>query len=464
GNVVQGGVSPSLKAVFSRKVPRGVRPAGEEIVYSNLGMALAGYLVEAVSGQKFEDFVEQKIFQPLEMNRSSFRQPYSPDLAGSVVPSGADDVALLHYPAGSMINSAADMGKFLLLHLNGGKVGDMRILSEETTREMQHRHFTQNPQMPGVAYGFFEHFANGRRILFHTGASGHQSLFVLLPEEKIGFYTVLSATQGGKFQQFRKQFLQAFLDRYFPATEKSSLAFANNHAQIEGVYRPHLLSSLTIEKLGNIALDTSVKDNGDGSISIELPPFGATKRHLSEIAPNLFRSDEGTYIAFNGEKMFMSGELNDPLPFGKIHWYESGILHIGLFAVGAIFYSLICLLSIFFLLKKFSQKSRNSNGEKRIWKFAALTSWLYVLSPITTFVYYFVGDAEQRPFKVETALTVGNGLLLLAVLTGVFASFLIFRNWRQMVRRERIWLAPFAAICLGAIPLLFYWNLLGFNI
>ncbi|MCA1626317.1 MAG: beta-lactamase family protein [Acidobacteria bacterium] len=163
GNVAQGGVSPSLKEVFSRKVPRGVRPAGEEIVYSNLGMALAGYLVEAVSGQKFEDFVEQKIFQPLEMNRSSFRQPYSPDLAGSVVPSGADDVALLHYPAGSMINSAADMGKFLLLHLNGGKVGDMRILSEETTREMQHRHFTQNPQMPGVAYGFFEIFSGDRK-------------------------------------------------------------------------------------------------------------------------------------------------------------------------------------------------------------------------------------------------------------------------------------------------------------
>jgi CubicO group peptidase (beta-lactamase class C family) len=463
GNVVPKGFSPSLKEVFSRKVPRGARPAGEEIVYSNLGMALAGYLVEVVTGQKFEDFVEQEIFQPLEMNHSSFRQPYPPDLVDSVVSSGADDVALLHYPAGSMVNSAADMGNFLLLHLNGGKVGDTRILSEKTIREMQHRHFSQNPQMPGVAYGFFEHFANGRRILFHTGASGHQSLFVLLPEEKIGFYTVLSATQDGKFQQFRKQFLQAFLDRYFPATEKSPPAFTNNHTQIEGVYRPHLLSPLTIEKLGNLALDASVKDNGDGSISIELPPFGATKRHLVEIAPNLFHSDEGTYIAFNGEKMFMSGGLNDPLPFGKIRWYELGILHTGLFAVGAIFYGLICLLSIFFLLKKFLQKSRNSNGEKRIWKFAALTSWLYVLSPIAAFVYYFVGDAEQRPFKVEMALTIGNGLLLLAALTGVFVSFLILRNWRQMVWRERIWLAPFAAVCLAAIPLLFYWNLLGFN-
>jgi len=273
----------------------------------------------------------------------------------------------------------------------------------------------------------------------------------------------LSAAQGGKFQQFRKRFLQAFLDKYFPATEKSLPALANTHAQIEGVYRPHLLSPLTIEKLGNLALDTSVKDNGDGSISVEMPPFGVAKRRLVEIAPNLFGSDEGTYIAFDGEKMFMSGELNDPLPFGKIRWYESGMLHIGLFTIGAIFYGLVCLLSIFFSLKKFLQKSRNLNGENQIWKFAALTSWLYVSSPIAAFVYYFVGDAEQRPFKIETALTIGNGLLLLAVSTGVFVSFLIFRNWRHMVWHERIWLAPFAAVCLAAIPLLFYWNLLGFN-
>ena len=465
GNVAPNGVSPSLKDVFGQKVPRRIRPAGEEIVYSNLGMALAGYIVEAVSGQKFEDFVEQEIFKPLEMNRSSFRQPYPANLVNSVVPSGADDVALLHYPAGSMVNSPADMGKFLLFQLNGGKVGETRILSEKTIEEMQRRHFAQNPQMPGVAYGFFEHFANGRRILFHTGASGHQSLLSILPKEKVGFYIVLSATQGGKFQQFRKQFLQAFLDRYFPADNSPAHATeAKDYEQISGTYRPHLLSPLTVEKLGNLAADTTVKDNGDGSISVDFPPFGTAKRNLIEIAPNLFLSDEGTYIAFEKGKMFMSGELNDPLPFGKISWYETGILHLGFFAVGAIFFGLACLLSVFFLLKNLLQKSNDSNNNNRLWQAAALTSWLYILSPIATFIFYFVGDAEQRPFKIERALTVGSGLLILAALSGVVMSLLIFKNWRQTSRRERIWLAPFAAVCLGAIPLMFYWNLLGFNI
>nr|MBA3785129.1 beta-lactamase family protein [Acidobacteriota bacterium] len=232
GNVAPAGTSPSLKEVFSRKVPREIRPAGEEIVYSNLGMALVGYIVEAVSDQKFEDFVEREIFKPLKMNHSSFLQPYPSNLANSVVPSGADDVALLHYPAGSMISTASDMGKFLLMQSNGGEP----VLREETIREMQQRHFTQHPQMPGVAYGFFEHFANGRHILFHTGASGHQSLLCLLPDEKVGFYIALSATQGGKFREFRKQFLQAFLNRYFPSKEENPPTFANNNVQLEGIY------------------------------------------------------------------------------------------------------------------------------------------------------------------------------------------------------------------------------------
>jgi hypothetical protein len=110
------------------------------------------------------------------------------------------------------------------------------------------------------------------------------------------------------------------------------------------------------------------------------------------------------------------------------------------------------------------KKSKNSNQKNRLWHFAGLTSWLYVSSPIAVIVFYFIGNAEQRPFKVEKALTIGNGLLILAALSGVFVSLLIFKNWRRINRRERSWLAPFAIVCLGAIPWLFYWNLLGFNI
>jgi len=385
------------------------------------------------------------------------------------VPSGADDVALLHYPSGSMVNSPADMGKILLMQLNGGKVGEAQILSEEIIQEMQRQHFTQRPQMPGVAYGFFEYFANGRRILFHTGASGHQSLLCLFPEEKIGFYIVLSAMQGGKLQQFRKQFLQEFLNKYFPAKEKSlpqNLLPSVSYAHLEGAYRPNLLSPLTVEKLGNLALDTFVKDNGDASISVFLPPYRARLMRLIEVAPNLFRSESGTFVAFHEGKMFLSGELADPIPFVRLRWYESGFLYLALFAFGSLVYGLVCAVSIFLLVKRLFRRrvcQQVANNRSRVRKFAALTSWLYILSPILTIVYYLVGDAEQRPFKVETALTIGISFLLIAAVSGVFTSALIFKEWKETARRERFFLALFATVCLGAIPLMAYWNLLGYN-
>ncbi|MDQ3473130.1 MAG: beta-lactamase family protein, partial [Acidobacteriota bacterium] len=90
----------SLGDYFAAHIPRRIRPPGEQIAYSNTGMALAGHLVEAVSGLSFEEYVDRNIFPPLGMTRSSFRQPYPAHLAPDVIPSGADSGALLLYPAG----------------------------------------------------------------------------------------------------------------------------------------------------------------------------------------------------------------------------------------------------------------------------------------------------------------------------------------------------------------------------
>src|SRR5262249_55607644 len=54
----------------AREYPPGVIPA-----YSNYGMSLAGYLVQRISGLRFEDYVAERVFAPLGMSRATFRQP-----------------------------------------------------------------------------------------------------------------------------------------------------------------------------------------------------------------------------------------------------------------------------------------------------------------------------------------------------------------------------------------------------
>jgi CubicO group peptidase (beta-lactamase class C family) len=472
----------SLGSYFAARVPRRIRPPGERIAYSNTGMALAGHLVEAVSGLSFEEYVERNIFAPLGMTRSSFRQPYPAHLAAEVVPSGADAGALLLYPSGSMIGTVSDMGRFLAAHLDGGKTGGgARILSAETVVEMHRRQFSAHRNMPGVALGFFENYTNGRRALFHTGLSGHQSLLCLLPEENVGFYIVLSTRQGGAQQDLRRKFMQAFLDRYFPATpESSSLPsppkdFAARAARFTGLYRPNLFPRATIETLANMAADTRVSDNGDGTLTVSLP-LGAKTFRVVETEPMLFKSEDGFRFAFGEDadgginRLDMSGSIVDPVSFERLKWYQSGTLHAGLSAAGFFVFLSFCFVSLTgFICRFFRRTNRgetpNSRSSRSAWAAAFLASALVVLSPAIALVWYFAGDPEQRPYKIEAALYAALAVLHLAALLGLTLPIFAFKAWKygywSLPRRVYFSLAALAAVLMT--PFFYYWNLLGFR-
>jgi CubicO group peptidase (beta-lactamase class C family) len=471
----------SLGDYFTAHVPRRIRPPGEQIAYSNTGMALAGHLVEAVSGLSFEEYVERNIFQPLGMTRSSFRQPYPAHLAPDVVPSGADSSAMLLYPSGSMITPISDMGRFIAAHLNGGKFGDARILSEETVREMHRQHFTGHAQMPGIAYGFFENYTNGRRVLFHTGLSGHQSLLCLLPEENVGFYMVLSARQGGAYQDLRRKFMQAFLDHYFPAAQAYSLPapppdFTQRAERFTGLYRPNLFPRTTIETLAYMGADTRVSANGDGTLTVSLPPLGAKSFRIVEVEPMLFRSEDGFYFAFGVDasgsinRMQMSGSIVDPIGFDRLKWYESGTLHAVLAVTGFFLFLSFCFVSLVGFILRFFRKARHSEPSisrpaRLAWRMAFLASVCVILSPVLALVWYFVGDPELRPYKIESALYVSLSILQLAALLGLTLPIFAFKSWKQdywsMARRIYFSIVAFAGLMM--IPFFYYWNLLGFR-
>ena len=64
-----------LGEVLAAELPVRVRPPGQLSVYSNHGMALAGYIVQEVSGVLWEDYIDKNILTPLDMRHSTARQP-----------------------------------------------------------------------------------------------------------------------------------------------------------------------------------------------------------------------------------------------------------------------------------------------------------------------------------------------------------------------------------------------------
>src|SRR5262245_8941104 len=227
-------------------------PAGEVPAYSNYGAALAGYIVQRVSGEPFERYIERHIFEPLGMLHSTFEQPLPDRFDGAAVSRGYRSAStpaqpyelIVTRPAGSMTTTAADMTRVMMAHLQQGQLDNYRMLSSETTQLMQ------SPSVPGslagfatMAHGFFYETRNGRTVIGHGGDSlFFHTEFDLLPQEGVGiFFTFNSRGRDEAVYGLRKNLFDDFMNRYFPAAsqpqESLTLDSASKDAQrIAGRY------------------------------------------------------------------------------------------------------------------------------------------------------------------------------------------------------------------------------------
>ena len=114
---------------------------GTTPAYSNYGASLAGYIVQRLSGESFDDYIDKHIFAPLDMKHSSFRQPLPANLAplmskgyplASEQPRPFEIVGPA--PAGSLSSSGEDMAHFMIAHLQNGEYHGKRILKAETAQ------------------------------------------------------------------------------------------------------------------------------------------------------------------------------------------------------------------------------------------------------------------------------------------------------------------------------------------
>jgi CubicO group peptidase (beta-lactamase class C family) len=120
---------------------------GEAYYYSSYGIAILGYLVEIISGQEFNSYCKEHIFEPLEMYNTSFRLDEI-DRDNLAVPYdyyhflNFNNRRMPHYgymfrPAGNLRTSVRDLSHFVIAHLNGGVYKEVRILNESNVELMQ---------------------------------------------------------------------------------------------------------------------------------------------------------------------------------------------------------------------------------------------------------------------------------------------------------------------------------------
>ncbi len=195
----------TIEATLKNWVPERIFEAGTMPAYSNYGTALAGHIVERLAGVSFDDYLDQNIFGPLGMTRSSFRQPLPETLMAGMSqgykdatgkPQGYELINLS--PAGSLAATGADMARFMVAHLQNGAFGDARILSEETAKKMHGTPLTIVPNVNRMVLGFYETDTNGHRIISHGGDTQyfHSDLHLFLDDGRRLLHFVQQLRQG----------------------------------------------------------------------------------------------------------------------------------------------------------------------------------------------------------------------------------------------------------------------------
>ena len=174
-------------------------PVGERYSYSNLGIDLAGFILQEVSGMPFHDYVRINIFEPLGMDNSSFETNWivhhKNRAAGNdeIIPKVPVEIPLI--PSGGMYSCAEDMANYARFHLNNGEFEGKQVLLSETLETMYKIPFGYPGQNFGYALGLDNMGRNNTLGRNHGGGGfGFLSFLVWYPEFDFGIVTLSNST------------------------------------------------------------------------------------------------------------------------------------------------------------------------------------------------------------------------------------------------------------------------------
>lgn len=315
-----------LATFLADHAPKRVRPPGEAIAYSNYGAALGALIVEDVSGQSYEAYVQRHIFAPLGM-KATFAEPLPPALE----PTSArgyrwDGVRFQRAgfeavgnwaPAGAMSASGGDMARWMNAMMPPDAVS-AELLSPQALAQMWSPLKRMHPKLPGVAHGLFETQVAGRAFIEHSGdIETFHTQVLLRPQDRLGIYVAFNSPGG---VAARKPVVEALVEAiYGPAPPSRRLPRQPwvEAGQWSGTYLTARRNQSTMAKAFRFLFGQPVQVQGaQGAITLR---EGEAAKLYEGVGDGLFQSPaDGELISFQpseGGRIYLSrsSDATEPL-------------------------------------------------------------------------------------------------------------------------------------------------------
>jgi CubicO group peptidase (beta-lactamase class C family) len=469
-----------------------VYPPGDCAAYSNYNAMLAGYIVARVSGQSYDQYIQEHILDPLGMAHSTAHFQIPPDLSTyaskgytyvdgtfRVFPGFTPQQALV--PSGAHQASVTDMARFMIAHLQGGRYSDgiiaeARILKETTAQQMQSTLYTPDPRLLGITYGFFDWSGNGPRTIGHRGYSAPMnSLLLLLPDENLGVFVIYNSAGADEVANPYFGFHRAFFDHYYPTPAVAALPspadFAERASRFAGSYRLTAFPHTSFIKVSALfgAYTMEISDSGDGALLLATP-YGEYR--FVEVEPLYFRQVNGPFamVFREDDRGHITRIFTDFMNYtaaDKLDWYETSGFNMPLLLVCVLMFLVMIPVAAVGLIRSY----RRGSNRKPASRSANTADWIILGISILNLLI-LVGTAwgangglSNELLDPPLIIKIVLGLSILSAVLTVGALVYTVLAWKDsfwgIAGRAYYTLVTVAA--LAFVWFLNYWNLLGWR-
>lgn len=385
-------------------------PVGTRYSYSNLGIDLAGYILQVRSGMPFIQYVQEKALDPFGMKdstldvsriRSTSTRAIGHEMDNSFRPA----IDFLLIPSGGVWSTAADMARYLQFHINAGGLDKNRLLQEslaETMYTPPSKPAQSAYQDSSYALGITVNTRNGSRHFQHGGGGwGFNSSMVWYPELKLGAVVLCNADLNNDLVV---QLNEGILDSIIAGDPDLYAQRAKSGVQVEPASSPeddeYVLPDTALQKLivsKALPDDESTEKRRksfagtytvvelDGTVDFmvlkgELNYFYQGMRTpLTEVKPRLFFSPYGDAVDFRGQSPTFGG-----IPLIKVD-PRTGTLYMAFYAIcGLVFLSALFYWPVGALIRRIRRKNVSVDSVAILPPLSSLLVWSEILAVLAS--------------------------------------------------------------------------------
>jgi CubicO group peptidase (beta-lactamase class C family) len=445
-------------------------PPNTRMAYCNSGPAVAAFIVEQITGQRFEDFVQQNLFAPIGMKTATYFKPTNGNATTLYHEDGKTPYPywnIIYRPAGAINASAEDMARYVQFYLNRGSVNGAQVVPSADIDRMEIPKSTWAAQQ-GLkdGYGLSNYWSIEDGFVYHGhdgGVNGGLTNMAYMPDYDVGYFFSINSGNGAAFGKIQKT-ICAYITRRLDKPPVPAMAPLPSDAEnYAGWYEPDSERngfSTFLERLTDISL-VKIKDgqllvsNLGGRNERYIPVAGEQFRHLPiKDAADPVATME--LLAPNSEGVFIQADTQTTLK--KIPgWFA--LLEIALTAYVILSVVAIVLYAPFWILGGISKRRRKpAERGMRIWPLIAVLSMFAVIAIVIACSGDLISLLGNRTIW-SVAFCVATIVFALASIESVWA---VWRTPRTLVRPgvRRFSLAVAVALMIATIYFA-YWGVIG---